>query len=377
MLMVTVIKDIPTLSCPGETLETMKSTENFRMEMEARSTALVVIETSILLLITVSTLLGNLMVCWAVYNSKTLRTVANIYIIVLAICDILMGVLCMPLSLEVFITACFKHGYNVVQFQGFFSFFLSLASLQTMTATAVNRYLKIVKPEHHRKYCTMKATLITILVTFVLAGSGASLPLIGGFADYMFHYGKVFSYINYYTNTAAYIYTILLKIVYITVPTLISLFCYYKIFTTVKAHAADMESNRGAGRGGMNVEEIRISKVLFATVLGFVLCWTPVAIIDMIDTFSDYSLVSPRQIYLFYIYMGYGSSAINPWIYGILNKSFRREFLKLLRLRFHSSPGSEGTSHVENSAMGATSAVRTAYLLKITKVSSIAPSSTT
>ncbi|XP_031557108.1 melatonin receptor type 1B-B-like [Actinia tenebrosa] len=319
----------------------MFNTEIYKKQMAARSPALVALETIVMVTITVTALLGNLMVCWAVYRSKKLRTVPNLYIIALAIFDILMAILCMPLSVEVFITANFAHGENAVQFQGFFSFFLSLASLQTMTAMAINRFYRIVKPVLFRKYLqSLQSTVLSLVMIVVLATFGACLPLIFGFAKYTFHYGKVFSYIDYSTPLAAYIYTIFLKICYITIPTLITLFCYYRIFATVKNHTkelmANQRNNSGSTGGGlsMNVEDVNITKALFATVLGFVACWTPVAVVDMIDTFSNHALNNPREVYLFYIYMGYGSSSINPFIYGILNRSFKREFIKIFRLHF-------------------------------------------
>ncbi|KAK3727155.1 hypothetical protein QZH41_004449 [Actinostola sp. cb2023] len=314
----------------------MLDPDRYKKQMEARSNALVVIETTIFVCITVTALLGNLMVCWAVYRSKKLRTMSNIYIIALAIFDILMATLCMPLSVEVSIVPVYKHSNKVIQFQGFFTFFLSLASIQTMTAMAINRFYRIVKPKLYRAHFnSMKKLIVSLVVIVVLATLGASLPLIFGFATYIFHYGKVFSYIRYLTPAAAYTYTIFLKIFYITIPTLITLFCYYKIFKEVQTHSRAMKTNRRASSSGltMNVEEVKITRALFATVVGFVACWTPVAVIDMIDTFSNHNVNQPRQIYLMYIYLGYGSSSINPFIYGILNRSFRNEFVKIFRLK--------------------------------------------
>lgn len=306
----------------------------YQKELESRSTALVVIETTLFVCITATAIVGNLMVCWAVYRCTKLRTMSNIYIIALAIFDILMAILCMPLSIEVSIIPEYKHGDQVVQFQGFFTFFLSLASIQTMTAMAINRFFRIVKPSLYRKYFNShKKILISLIVIVVLAGLGAGLPLLFNFAVYIFHYGKVFSYIRYLTNAAAYTYTVILKIFFITIPILITLLCYYNIFKVVQAHSRTMRINTNSSGPSMNVEEVNITKALFATVVGFVACWTPVAIIDMIDTFSNHTVNQPRQIYLMYIYLGYGSSSINPLIYGILNRSFREEFTKVFRLK--------------------------------------------
>jgi len=82
----------------------------------------------------------------------------------------------------------------------------------------------------------------------------------------------------------------------------------------------------------LNVEEVKITKVLFASVLGFILCWGPIAIIDQVDSYTGQKVVIPRQVFLLYIYLGFGSCSINPFIYGVMNKAFRSEFVKVLTL---------------------------------------------
>ena len=63
---------------------------------------------------------------------------------------------------------------------------------------------------------------------------------------------------------------------------------------------------------------------------------TPIAVIDFVDTFrGEVSL--PRQVYVFYLILGNFSGAINPFIYGFLNRSFRREYGKMFSLRKRNS----------------------------------------
>ncbi|EDO47453.1 predicted protein [Nematostella vectensis] len=85
-------------------------------------------------------------------------------------------------------------------------------------------------------------------------------------------------------------------------------------------------------RLAVNVEDVKVTKTLFVTVVGFIVCWAPIAVIDMVGVFFSH-LDIPREVYLAYILLGYGSSSINPFIYGILNRSFRREFINILSFR--------------------------------------------
>ena len=121
-----------------------------------------------------------------------------------------------------------------------------------------------------------------------------------------------------------------LDVIYISVPIGIITFAYYKIFTTIKQHNQEMNNTRKGATLRLNVEEVKITKALFAAVLGFILCWGPIAIIDMVDSFSAHKLAIPRQVFMLYIYLGFGSCFINPVIYGVMNRAFRAEFLRVL-----------------------------------------------
>ena len=114
------------------------------------------------------------------------------------------------------------------------------------------------------------------------------------------------------------------------IPIVILMFAYYKIFSTIKEHNHEMSCKRQGTTLPFNVEEVKITKALFAAVLGFILCWGPIAIIDMVDSFSAHKFAIPRQVFMLYVYLGFGSCSINPIIYGVMNRAFRAEFSRIL-----------------------------------------------
>ncbi|RMX59747.1 hypothetical protein pdam_00025740 [Pocillopora damicornis] len=78
-----------------------------------------------------------------------------------------------------------------------------------------------------------------------------------------------------------------------------------------------------------NVEEAKVTKTL-AVLLGFACCWLPISVVDNVDAARGEPKI-PRQVYLTYAFLAYLSSTINPFIYGIMNRQFRREYKALLR----------------------------------------------
>ena len=273
---------------------------------------------------------GNMMVCWAVYHNHRLRTLPNIYVVTLAISDALMALLCMPMSVVLLVTGQWPFSRAVCHFQGFFCFFYALYSLLLMTATAVNRYFRVVKPNLYRQHFKVKSTFLSVVCITLFAALGAGLSSMTQWATFIVHYGKVICFMNFKSPELDMGYMAYLDVFYIAIPIGIISFAYYNIFKTIRKHNQEMNNARRGSSLHLNVEEVKITKVLFASVLGFILCWGPIAVIDQVDSYTGQKAVIPRQVFLLYIYLGFGSCSINPFIYGVMNRAFRSEFLKVL-----------------------------------------------
>lgn len=92
--------------------------------------------------------LGNALVLWAVKRNPRLRTTPNYYITALALTDVLMSFLVMPLSLSVLIAGRWPYSEASCSYHGYTATTLGSASLFTLTLTSVNRYFKVVRPNY-------------------------------------------------------------------------------------------------------------------------------------------------------------------------------------------------------------------------------------
>ena len=80
----------------------------------------------------------------------------------------------------------------------------------------------------------------------------------------------------------------------------------------------------------VNVEDIKLNRLLAVIVISFSICFTPFFVMILIDTSREkFSL--PRQLYFFATVTVGAASCINPMIYGIMNKEFRRGFVAIFR----------------------------------------------
>lgn len=71
--------------------------------LRSRSIEQVVLETMLVLVIEITALVGNCVVCYVFYKIPRLRTVTNVYVGALAISDVLMAALVMPWTIGILI----------------------------------------------------------------------------------------------------------------------------------------------------------------------------------------------------------------------------------------------------------------------------------
>ncbi|XP_015921531.1 5-hydroxytryptamine receptor 2C [Parasteatoda tepidariorum] len=79
--------------------------------------------------------------------------------------------------------------------------------------------------------------------------------------------------------------------------------------------------------------EQKATKVLGIVFFCFVVCWTPFFILNVLLVFMDPEEFHPYLATTFQ-WLGYVSSTINPIIYTVFNKTFKRAFWKLLTCKF-------------------------------------------
>ena len=313
------------------------SMDTFAWQLKNRSNATRAIESSFSFLINFISLFGNLLLGIAVIKNPNLRrTVPNMYIITLAVSDFLMSLLGIPFSVVSLITGKWPFNNFICQLQGFWILLMCAVSLQTLAVTALNRYFRVVRSRAlYQKIFNVKTTKITIAILWIMAFF-APLPYVIAGHEFFFHTGKVFcahDIESLYDGYGAY-----LVLVYVAIPLIIIITCYTRVFIAVRKHNLDVFRQRIRPLGirplnflqdsRFSVEEVDVTYILLVVVIGFLTCWTPVLVIDLIDFINgDWKL--KRQVYVSYTCFGFASTSLNPVIYGIMNRTFRTEYFKI------------------------------------------------
>ena len=258
-------------------------------------------------------------------KNRRMRVIsANMFVTSLAISDFALAALSSFSGFAVVLTSRWPYSELTCQFQGYLAITLAIAAMQTLALMALNRYFRIVNPKRYRRYFSKKKTILIICASW-LYSLCAPLPYTISGNKMVFHPSKFFCYLQIDSRA----FTALMAIVYVGLSTCITFYCYLRIFNTVRSHNSNFETSRN-GRNTVNVEEIKVACTLFVIVVFFNICWTPIFVIDITDTVLG-RWIFPRELYVAYSFLATISSAINPLIYGVLNKNFQKEHLKILR----------------------------------------------
>lgn len=299
-----------------------------REELKHRKQAFVICEALFYFLTILVAVIGNSCVFLAVYRNRRLRTIPNFYIASLAISDILLPLLCAPYSAAVVIIGFWPFSHNACQAQGFFVIVLACASLLILTLTAINRFYRMVRTKHYRRIFTKTKTIIMIVLCFGLA-CVEPLPYLLSGRNYVFHPGKLFCF-----QTSEISVPNLLVYLYVGLPTFTLSICYILVFKKMRIHQRTVHNLRSSSLAEESITQadVKVTKILFVTVVGFLACWTPISAIDFVDTFRG-EVTFPREVYVLYFILGNLSGAINPFVYGVLNRNFREEYKKIFMLK--------------------------------------------
>ncbi|XP_022790513.1 melatonin receptor type 1C-like [Stylophora pistillata] len=298
-------------------------------DLTQRSFPLKVLESTALIVLIALAFFGNVLICVALLRTPALRTVANMFVINLAVSDILMAVVCMPLTLCVLISGNWPFSVAVCDLQGFFMFSFGIVSQVNMSVVALNRYFAVCRPFDCKAIFT-KGNVIWMIALLWILPSVASVPPLVGWGYYAFNGGKAFCIYPFNVNL---IYTTIVQLLFIAFPLGLIGFSYAKCIMAIRANnrqIAQMEDNsRPSNQQSRKAREIRATWTMMLATLGFSLCWFPVSFIDFADTFTGGGNL-PRGVFTLNGFLIFTSSSINPLIYWLTNRDFRKAYQNLL-----------------------------------------------
>ena len=305
--------------------------ESTEAEMLDHGEAVAIAETGVCLLMNMVTLTGNLLVCLAVYKNSRLRTTTNLYIISLAVSDLLSATFVMPFTAGVLITRKWPFGKFYCYIHAFLVNFGLFVSTSVMGLTAFNRYVRINRTNIYDSIFSQQKSRAILASLCVFIALYIALPHFVGFQDFAFVPEYAACHITHRSQTGMIVHYSIVVFFFLIFPFSVATFCYVKVFRAIKRHNLEVVPGLQSSihNARITTQEIKISKSLFVVVLGFGMCWIPAWIVAIIMRFCLIPSL-PREFYLSHTALVFLSSSTNVFIYAGMNNSFKAEFRRLL-----------------------------------------------
>ncbi|XP_007231247.3 histamine receptor H2b [Astyanax mexicanus] len=292
----------------------------------------------------VLTIGGNVLVCLAVGTSHRLRRISNCFVVSLAVTDLLLGLLVLPLTATLELrSGRWSLGGTFCNIYICVDVMLCTASIFTLLAISVDRYLAISGPLSYSRRVTPPrvATAIGTIWAFSMTVGFVPIHLGLNTADFRVQNmvweigdeGDEGMTCQYEWNNN---YALLDAFLTFFLPLLIMCGMYHRIFLVAREQArrirAATPSFIRSASVAATTREHKATVTLAAVLGAFIICWLPYFIYFMYMGLRS-ETNPPSLIHSVVLWLGYFNSALNPILYPALNRDFRRAYSQLLRCR--------------------------------------------
>ena len=290
-------------------------------------------------------LLGNSLVLYVVFKRQSMRSVLNLLIVNMAIADLLVTVFIMPYSVTyLFVGLEWFSGIvgKILCKTIHFSLTASIAaSVITLIVITVDRFVSIV---FVWKTClNLRTSKVSLVVIWIIAIGTMGLHLevytvnqaIPGDERY-------FCYPDWQRMPVGFnkFFAIGMFAMLYAFPLVLMAILYSIIVHKLWKDSFD-GSSASSGDANINNSKKRVVKMLVTVTVAFAVCWFPLHTIHYYIYFEAETFqCMPHVLLLLSFWLGHANSALNPVLYVIFNKTFRRAFLQALHIESYTSVNS-------------------------------------
>ncbi|KAG5836043.1 hypothetical protein ANANG_G00250420 [Anguilla anguilla] len=301
------------------------------------------------LLIFITGVTGNLLTCAVICKHRKMRTPTNLYLFSLAMSDLLVLLLGMPLEIyDLWQNYPFPFGEGGCYFKTFLFETVCFASVLNVMALSVERYVAVVHPLKTRYIITNKHAHRVISAVWVgsLACAVPNTSLHGIY--YLYLPERVAESATCILLKPRWMYNLVVlvtTVLFYLVPMTVICVLYMVICCRLGHERRQPQGTLGKNCSSdtswkIQLESRRrrqVTKMLSVVVLVFAICWAPFHVDRLLWSFvtqwTDFMHGVFQYVHILSGILFYLSSAINPIIYNLLSTRFREHFRELICMR--------------------------------------------
>ncbi|XP_058495703.1 tachykinin receptor 3a [Solea solea] len=274
---------------------------------------------------------GNLIVIWIILAHKRMRTVTNYFLLNLAFSDASMAAFNTLINFIYAAHGEWYFGEAYCKFHNFFPVTSVFASIYSMSAIAVDRYMAIIHPLKPR--LSAKATTGVIVCIWSLAVVLA-FPLC--------YFSTVRTLSGPRSRTLCYVawpnmaddpfmYHIIVTVLIYVLPLVVMGITYTIVGVTL--WGGEIPGDSCDNYHGQLQAKRKVVKMMIIVVVTFALCWLPYHVYFIVTGLNKHlnKWKYIQQVYLSVLWLAMSSTMYNPIIYCCLNSRFRAGFKRAFR----------------------------------------------
>ncbi|XP_076603717.1 trace amine-associated receptor 13c-like [Chaetodon auriga] len=272
----------------------------------------------------------NLLVIISISHFRQLHTPTNLLLLSLAVSDLLVGLLLMPVEI-IYIEACWFLGDILCTLYYVVDYIITSASVANMVLISVDRYIAVCDPLHYSTKVTKRRAQICVCLCWVCSVFFRILLL----NDHLEQPGRSNSCFGECVVVISYIAGVIDLVFNFIIPISIIIILYMRVFVVAVSQARAMRSHiaavTGQRSGAVTVKrmEMKAARTLGIVVVVFLFCFCPYYYPTLAgeDTSIDASSAA------FEIWLAHFNSCLNPVIYVFFYPWFRESIRLILTLR--------------------------------------------
>uniref|UniRef100_A0A3B4EFP6 Substance-P receptor n=1 Tax=Pygocentrus nattereri TaxID=42514 RepID=A0A3B4EFP6_PYGNA len=273
---------------------------------------------------------GNVTVVWIILAHRRMRTVTNFFLVNLAFAEASMSAFNTVVNFVYAAHNEWYFGLVYCRFHNFFPIAAVFASICSMTAIAVDRYMAIIHPLKQRLSSTQTKVIIGVIwvLAFLLA-----------FPQYYYSDtdelpGRIVCYIDwpeYDVMNFKTIYYVCVVILIYFLPLLVMGWAY--LVVGLNLWAGEIPGDSSGRYQEQLTAKRKVVKMMIVVVCTFAFCWLPYHVYFLLHQFFPLLFERPfiQQVYLAVMWLAMSSTMYNPIIYCCLNDRFRAGFKQAFR----------------------------------------------
>lgn len=292
-----------------------------------------------LAIIIFTAIVGNVLVCAAVFTDRHLKRTSNYYIVSLGVADLLVALMVMTFAVVNDISGRWHFGQTFCSIWISSDVMCSTASILNLCVISLDRYIHIRDPLRYDRWMTTRKAVLIILAVWCCSALISFLPIHLKWHNPNADMDPIDRDASICVLNLSPVYAVVSSTISFIIPCIVMLSIYFRLYRYAQKHVRSIRKQTftpervygttvGGKQSGYKVSDHKAAVTLGVIMGVFLFCWFPFFCINIIAAFC--STCVPPLLFIAFTWLGYVNSALNPIIYSIFNQEFRHAFRKLL-----------------------------------------------